>query len=50
MTNEGQRRRFMNVYVNDEDVRYLDKLDTKVSEGEVVSLLPSVAGGRQAPR
>ena len=50
MTNEGELRRFMNVYVNDEDVRYLDKLDTKVSEGEVVSLLPSVAGGRQAPR
>ena len=38
-------RRFVNVYVNDEDVRYLEKLDTKASEGDVVSLLPSVAGG-----
>lgn len=43
---EGELHRFVNVYVNDEDVRYLDKLDTKASEGDVVSLLPSVAGGR----
>jgi molybdopterin synthase sulfur carrier subunit len=42
---EGQLHRFVNVYVNDEDARYLDRLDTKVSEGDVVSLLPSVAGG-----
>jgi molybdopterin converting factor small subunit len=31
--------------VNDEDVRYLDKLETKASEGDIVALLPSVAGG-----
>ncbi len=42
---EGQLHRFVNVYINDEDARYLDKLDTKVSEGDAVSLLPSVAGG-----
>jgi MoaD family protein len=42
---EGQLHRFVNVYVNDEDARYLEKLDTKVSEGDTVSLLPSVAGG-----
>ncbi|MFN2527004.1 MAG: MoaD/ThiS family protein [Actinomycetota bacterium] len=41
----GDLHRFVNVYVNDEDARYLDKLDTKVSEGDAVSLLPSVAGG-----
>ncbi|HEX2240283.1 MAG TPA: ubiquitin-like small modifier protein 1 [Actinomycetota bacterium] len=41
----GQLHRFVNVYVNDEDARYLDKLETKVSEGDAVSLLPSVAGG-----
>ena len=45
MTEQGDLHRFVNVYVNDEDARYLDKLDTKVSEGDVVSLLPSVAGG-----
>ncbi len=37
---------FVNVYVNDEDVRYLDRLDTRVSEGDVISILPAVAGGR----
>ncbi len=45
MANEDQLHRFVNVYVNDEDARYLERLDTKVSEGDVVSLLPSVAGG-----
>jgi molybdopterin synthase sulfur carrier subunit len=42
---DGQLHRFVNVYVNDEDARYLEKLDTKVGEGDKVSLLPSVAGG-----
>ncbi|MGH2730007.1 MAG: MoaD family protein [Actinomycetota bacterium] len=45
ITDAGDLHRFVNVYVNDEDARYLEKLDTKVSEGDVVSLLPSVAGG-----
>ena len=45
LTSEGQLHRFVNVYVNDEDARYLDKLDTKVADGDTVSLLPSVAGG-----
>jgi sulfur-carrier protein len=45
VAHEGQLHRFVNVYVNDEDARYLDRLDTKVSEGDVVSVLPSVAGG-----
>jgi sulfur-carrier protein len=45
LTAHGQLHRFVNVYVNDEDARYLDKLDTKVTEGDTVSLLPSVAGG-----
>ena len=45
LTEAGELHRFVNVYVNDEDARYLDKLDTKVSEGDTVSLLPSVAGG-----
>ena len=48
LTEAGELHRFVNVYVNDEDARYLDKLDTKVSEGDTVSLLPSVAGGSAA--
>ena len=41
----GALHRFINVYLNDEDVRFLDSLDTAVSEGDVVSILPAVAGG-----
>lgn len=47
MTEGGELHRFVNVYVNDEDVRYLDKLETKASEGDIVALLPSVAGGNR---
>jgi molybdopterin synthase sulfur carrier subunit len=42
----GDQRRFVNIYVNDEDVRYLRGLDTPVEEGDVISILPAVAGGR----
>ncbi len=42
----GELNPYVNVYLNDEDVRYLDALDTKVSDGDVVSILPAVAGGR----
>jgi molybdopterin synthase sulfur carrier subunit len=42
---DGTLHRFVNVYVNDEDVRYLDKLDTVVSDGDEVSIVPAVAGG-----
>jgi molybdopterin synthase sulfur carrier subunit len=45
LTEDGSLHRFVNVYVNDEDARYLDKLETKVAEGDTVSILPSVAGG-----
>ena len=45
LTDGGELHRFVNVYVNDEDVRYLDKLDTKVSDGDEISILPAVAGG-----
>lgn len=41
----GEQRRFVNMYVNDEDVRYLHGLDTPVAEGDVISILPAVAGG-----
>ena len=38
-------RRFVNVYVNDEDIRYLDDLATPVAPGDEVSIIPAVAGG-----
>jgi MoaD family protein len=41
----GQLRRFVNVYVNDEDIRYLKNLDTAVKDGDEVSIIPAVAGG-----
>ena len=41
----GSLHKFVNVYRNDDDVRYLDQLDTKVTDGDVVSILPAVAGG-----
>jgi molybdopterin converting factor small subunit len=45
VTPEGTLHRFVNVYRNDDDVRYLEKLDTKVSDTDVISILPAVAGG-----
>lgn len=41
----GEIRRFVNVYVNNEDVRYLDDLDTPVGAKDEVSIIPAVAGG-----
>ena len=46
VTDDGALHRFVNVYRNDEDVRYLDKLDTKLADDDVVSILPAVAGGQ----
>jgi molybdopterin converting factor small subunit len=45
ITADGSLHRFVNVYVNDDDVRYLDKLETKLGDADVVSILPAVAGG-----
>ena len=41
----GELRRFVNVYLNNEDIRYLDDLSTPVSTGDEVSIIPAVAGG-----
>jgi molybdopterin converting factor small subunit len=41
----GELRRFVNVYLNDEDVRFLDGISTKVADGDNVTILPAVAGG-----
>lgn len=42
---EGNLRRFVNVFVADDDVRYLDGVGTAVPDGETVSIIPAVAGG-----
>ncbi len=41
----GGLHKFVNVYKDDDDIRYLDGLDTKVGDGDVLSILPAVAGG-----
>jgi molybdopterin synthase sulfur carrier subunit len=42
---DGSIRRFINVYRNGEDIRYLDRMNTSLQEGDVVAILPAVAGG-----
>ena len=49
-TDEGRLRSFVNIYVNDEDIRYLQKEQTPVKPGDTVSIIPSVAGGVGAAR
>jgi MoaD family protein len=41
----GSLHRFVNIYLNDEDIRYLDQLDTRVKDGDTISILPALAGG-----
>ena len=45
-TGDGKLRSFVNVYIGDEDIRYLDGPDTEVSENDELSIIPSIAGGR----
>jgi MoaD family protein len=45
LVKEGSLHRFVNVYVNDEDVRFTGALGTKLSDGDSVTILPAVAGG-----
>ncbi|MBO0844851.1 MAG: MoaD/ThiS family protein [Nocardioides sp.] len=48
LVEDGDLRRFVNVYVNDEDVRFLGGLEAPVSDGDQVVVLPAVAGGSHA--
>ncbi|MBM3993177.1 MAG: MoaD/ThiS family protein [Planctomycetes bacterium] len=41
----GQVRRFVNIYLNDEDIRYLNHLESATKDGDVLSIIPAVAGG-----
>ena len=45
-TDDGKLRAFVNVYLNDEDVRYLQKEATAVKDSDTISIVPSIAGGR----
>ncbi len=45
LDDDGSLRKFVNVFVDDDDVRYLDGLDTAVADGITVSIIPAVAGG-----
>jgi len=45
-TDEGKLRSFVNVYVNDEDIRFLEKDKTAVAAGDTISIVPSIAGGK----
>ena len=45
---DGRLRSFVNVYVNDEDIRYLQKDQTSVREGDTISIVPSIAGGARS--
>jgi sulfur-carrier protein len=42
---EGKVRRFVNIFVNGDDIRFLDNLDTTLQEGDEVSIVPAIAGG-----
>ena len=43
---EGKLRSFVNIYLNDEDIRYIKKEATPLSDGDTISIVPSIAGGR----
>jgi MoaD family protein len=45
ITDDGGLHRFVNIYVNDEDVRFTGSLETELKDGDVVTVLPAVAGG-----
>ena len=42
---EGRIRSFINIYLNDEDIRYASNLETQVAQGDIIQIVPSIAGG-----
>jgi len=46
---QGRVRSFVNIYVNDEDIRYLEKENTPIKDGDTISIVPSIAGGSEGP-
>jgi MoaD family protein len=47
VTDSGEILRFVNIYLNDEDIRFLQKLETAVSDGDHLAILPALAGGSE---
>lgn len=47
-TEDGRIRSFVNVYVNDEDIRFLERENTRTKDGDTVSIVPSIAGGSRS--
>jgi MoaD family protein len=47
LVTDGELHRYVNIYLNDEDIRFLDKLDTPLKEGDTLSILPALAGGKR---
>lgn len=47
---QGALRRFINIYLNDQDIRFLSHLETKLEEGSVISVIPAIAGGAAAKK
>ena len=43
---KGDLRRFVNIYLNGDDIRFLDALSSKVKDGDEISIVPAIAGGR----
>lgn len=50
LTDGGRIRRFINIYVNDEDIRFLNKEETALKAGDVISIVPAIAGGSASGR
>lgn len=44
---KGEMRKFVNLYLNDEDIRFLKGLDTELKDGDVISIVPAIAGGQR---
>ena len=44
---QGRVRRFVNLYINGDDIRFLQQLETKVKDGDEISIVPAIAGGRR---
>ena len=49
-TDDGRIRSFVNIYLNDEDIRYLQKENTPTKDGDTISIVPSIAGGAEVIR
>ncbi len=45
---DGTLRRFVNIYLNDEDVRFADNMETALKDGDELSIIPAIAGGRRS--